>query len=313
MMTDPLSTFLEKQGFLILDGGLSTELEAQGHDLNHSLWSAKLIAENPEAIKKAHTAFLKVGADCIISSSYQASTKGLMASGYSKDEALALIRKSYQLAQESCDTFYEALSDKDNRLKPIVAASIGPYGASLADGSEYRGDYGLTEDELVSFHRERFEILSELSDLLAIETIPSFLEAKALKRLIQEQKDISVWVSFTCKDENHIADGSSIEEAVSLFVDLPQVLALGVNCSKPKYITALISNIKNSCGDKEIVIYPNLGEGYCATSKTWIENAEEDVNTLSPDWLIQGARLIGGCCRVSSKKLSDLRQAIIQL
>ena len=307
MRLSPLTPILEQQGFVIIDGGLATELERQGHDLNHSLWSARLLADDPDAILRAHRAFLNAGADCIISSSYQATPQGLRQHGFSAAEAKALILKSWELAHAACA---EAAPGRTGPA-PIAAASIGPYGAYLADGSEYRGDYGLSLDALVEFHRERFELLAPVATLLAFETIPSLDEAEAIRRLLLEAPEVNAWVTFSCRDAERISDGHSIEEAASVFDDLPQVIAVGVNCTDPVYVGALIRRLRARGGNKDVVVYPNSGEPYCAETKTWSPaNESQGLASLAPAWLADGARLIGGCCRVAA---ADLREIIASL
>ncbi len=311
MNENPIAPFLSKQGFLILDGGLSTQLESQGHDLNHSLWTARMLDENPGALKEAHSAFLQAGADCIISSSYQATPRGLTEAGYTREKAIELIRRSQSLAQECCDAFFGSLPSGTNRLRPIVAGSIGPYGAYLADGSEYRGNYGLSVDELAKFHRERFELLSGISDLLAIETIPSLDETKAMRVLLKEPGSASAWISFSCKDGKSINDGHAIESAIDCVADLQRVVAVGVNCTSPEHVPSLIERIKTCCGKKEIVIYPNAGEAFNATDKTWTASKQsKPIEEMAIEWYSLGARLVGGCCRVRAKDIAQLREAV---
>ena len=150
---------------LLLDGGLSNELERQGCNLNQKLWSAKLLESNPEAIILAHLIYLESGAGCIITSSYQATLPGFMAIGYDMHSARGLILKSVQLAEEARSRF---LSLNPRASKPLIAASIGPYGAYLADGSEYRGDYVISDQELADFHKPRINLLdNSTADILA--------------------------------------------------------------------------------------------------------------------------------------------------
>ena len=242
---------------LLLDGALATELEKQGLDLSTNLWSSQFLLDNPDAIKKVHLSYLEAGAKCIISASYQASIKGFMDHGLSEEEAIALLKKSVALAIEARDVFME---DKDYELLPLVAASIGPYGAILADGAEYRGDYVLSKDALLEFHEQRWEILAASpADLLAIETIPSFKEAEVILELLQQTPDKFAWVSFSCQDGEHISDGTPIKECVSLFSECDGVVAVGVNCTAPRYISSLIKHIRAGAPDKHIVVYPNSG------------------------------------------------------
>ncbi len=251
---------------LLLDGGLSNELERQGCNLNQKLWSAKLLESNPEAIILAHLAYLESGAQCIITSSYQATLQGFMAIGYDKSSASGLILRSVQLAEEARRRF---LSLNAHAIKPLIAASIGPYGAYLADGSEYRGDYVITDQELTVFHEPKVNLLANSSaEILACETIPGFQEAKVLSRILETVKK-PAWVSFSCKDGKHISDGTPIDDCAALFAQHPTVFAVGVNCTSPEFISDLIRSIKTKSGSKKIVVYPNSGATYHAESKTW--------------------------------------------
>jgi len=289
---------------LLIDGGLSNELEKQGHDLNHKLWSARLLAENPEAIVMAHLAYLEAGARCITSSSYQASLAGLMADGHDRAGAEALILRSVELAEAAVQRFTASGFNGD---KPLIAASVGPYGAYLADGSEYRGNYGISGEGLREFHLPRIRILDRSNaDFFACETIPDFQEARVLAEILLETIK-PAWISFSCKDYGHLNDGSAIEECAAFFSDHPNVFAIGINCTAPGYVSGLIESIKPKSGSKKIVVYPNSGEVYRADSKTWIGLSDPDsFNEMATEWLEAGADIIGGCCRIGPGHIESM-------
>lgn len=299
-----LQKFFETPSPLILDGGLSNVLEAQGCDLNQPLWTAKLLADKPETILKAHLDYLKAGAQCIITSSYQASISGFMTMGYSQEKAKALILKSVQLVEDAATI---ALNSGSINTRPLIAASIGPYGAYLADGSEYHGDYGVTDQVLRDFHGERINILAgSTADVLACETIPSFQEAKVLSDILHRVEK-PAWISFSCEDEAHLNDGSRIEECVAFFKDHSQVFAIGINCTKPKFISGLIQRIKPNAGEKRIIVYPNSGEAYNAKSKTWKGlSIPKDFAAMSQEWVALGADIVGGCCRIGPEHIKSI-------
>ncbi len=281
---------------LLIDGGLSNVLEQEGHDLNHKLWTASLLEEDPEAIIQAHLAYLKAGSQCITTSSYQAAVPGLLATGYDRDAAEALILKSVRLAEIAIE---RAMEKGLIEHRPLIAASIGPYGAYLADGSEYRGNYGVSDETLREFHRERISLLEQsAADLFACETIPSFQEARVLSEILLKVAK-PAWVSFSCKDEQHVNDGTGIEKCASLFKENSNVFAIGINCTAPEYVTGLIKQLKSGAGAKKIIVYPNSGEAYNAESKTWLGISDPDLFIeMAKEWLKTGADIIGGCCRI---------------
>lgn len=295
---------------LLIDGGLSNVLEEQGYDLNHKLWYAKLLEANPEAIIQAHYDYLKSGAQCITTSSYQASFLGFMAIGHNRDKAEALIIKSIQLAEIAIE---RAMASGFVDIKPLIAASVGPYGAYLADGSEYRGNYGVSDETLREFHLDRIRLLDRSNaDFLACETIPSFQETKVLAEILN-QVDKSAWISFSCKDEHHISDGTIIEKCVSIFTNHPKVFAIGVNCTAPKYISGIIKCMKASSGDKKIVVYPNSGEAYNAESKTWLGISEPKLFIeMVKEWTKLGADIIGGCCRIGPEHIRKISKFLAE-
>jgi len=299
-MTNPIASILDIQPALVIDGALATELESRGYDLKDDLWSAKILLEQPEAIKQLHYDYFKAGADCVITASYQATVEGFMKRGLNKEEAINLIKKSVKLALEARDEFWADEANRVGRVKPFVAASVGPYGAYLADGSEYRGNYGLTEEQLIEFHRPRMRALIEAgADLLACETIPSPIEARALVKLLGEFQGVSAWISFSCKDEAHVCEGESLEMCIRQIEASPQVAAVGVNCTSPKFIPALIHEAKKAT-DKPILVYPNSGESYSAEKKDWNNDpVYESFGDEAKEWREAGARMIGGCCRTS--------------
>jgi len=292
----------------IIDGGLSNVLEEQGCDLNHKLWTANLLEKNPEAIIQAHYHYLKAGAQCITTSSYQASIPGLIAIGYNRDTAEKLLIKSIQLAEIAIKKALEAdIVD----FKPLIAASVGPYGAYLADGSEYHGNYGVTDEVLRVFHLERIRILDHSNaDILACETIPCLQEARVLSDLLNHVSK-PVWISFSCKDEQHLNDGSKIKNIVSIFRNHPKVFAIGVNCTDPKYISGIIKCIKASAGNKKIIVYPNSGEAYNAKSKTWLGLSDPKLFVkMTKEWSKLGADIIGGCCRIGPEHIRKVSEIL---
>ena len=289
---------------LILDGGLSNVLEDFGCDLNNELWVANLLNTNPEAIIKTHLAYLKAGAQIISTSSYQATIPGFMKLGFNEHESKALILKSVELAHIALQRYYEKY---DPKHKPLIAASIGPYGAFLADGSEYRGHYTLSDKDLAEFHRKRINLLDESNcDLLAFETIPSIQEIKVLCEILKTIKTPS-WVSLSCKDGSSINDGTSIKEAAALIKDEPNIFAIGINCTAPKYISSLVTALKSAVGNKKIIVYPNSGESYNAKSKTWVKNSNPIAFAeMTSEWIELGADIVGGCCRIGPTHIKNI-------
>ncbi len=297
---------------MILDGGLATELEARGCDLNHELWSAKVLIEDPDTLRQVHADYLHAGADCIAGASYQASFDGFGRRGFTQDEAAELLRLSVRLAVQERDTFWSDPANRSGRLRPLVAASVGPYGAAQADGSEYTGRYDLDEEGLRTFHRQRWHVLATSgADVIACETIPAHGEAIVLLQLLRETPRAYAWFSFSCRDDKHVSDGTPLAEALALFRDEPRVVAVGINCTAPRFISSLIAEARGAV-DKPIVVYPNSGEGWDAAKKSWTGTAESvDFAAASESWHAAGARIVGGCCRTGPRHIREIRERLI--
>lgn len=309
---NPFLKCAARQGVLILDGGLATTLEARGFDLDDELWSAKLLLEAPAAIREVHRDFLVAGADCVTTASYQASLEGFRRRGLEASEGVELLRRSVRLAVEERDAFWSVPEHRRGRRRPLVAASVGPYGAFLADGSEYTGAYRIGDDELYEFHRTRWHVLADTpADLLACETIPSAREAGVLLELLRETPGRRAWLSFSCRDGAHLSDGTPIAEVARLCDATPNVAAVGVNCTKPEFIGPLLSELRRAT-EKPLVAYPNSGERYDAESGTWRESPSAvDWTEAAADWARSGATGIGGCCRVGPEQITALREALV--
>ncbi|MFT3891771.1 MAG: homocysteine S-methyltransferase [Anaerolineales bacterium] len=302
-----IASILNRYPALVIDGALATELEHRGYDLKDDLWSAKILLEQPEAIKQLHYDYFKAGADCAITASYQATIEGFMKRGLNEQQALALIQKSVKLAIEARDEFWAEEANHNGRLKPFVAASVGPYGAYLADGSEYRGNYGLSEEQLMDFHRPRMRALIDAgADLLACETIPTPIEARALVKLLGEFGNIHAWISFSCRDDAHVNEGERLEECIQQIEASPFVEAVGINCTSPKFIPALIREAKKAT-NKPVLVYPNSGETYDASKSDWDGHpVYKSFGEEAKVWYEAGARLIGGCCRTSPEDIRTI-------
>jgi homocysteine S-methyltransferase len=292
-VSDPLERMLASKGTLVLDGGLASELEARGADLSDRLWSARLLADDPELIRQVHLDYFAAGADIAISASYQASFEGFADRGIDRNRAAGLMRRSVELARSA------ALEHRDRHpgSTPIVAASVGPYGAMLADGSEYVGRYGLKVDQLRDFHRPRLEVLLDAGpDLLAVETIPAVEEAEAILTLLEELPEARAWISFSCRDGERISDGTPFLDAVKLATSSDRVVAVGLNCTPARYVTELIGRAAPL--PTPLVVYPNEGALWNATKRAWMlgPDPRPDFGALAVTWRAAGAAIIGGCC-----------------
>lgn len=295
---------LAVQDVIVLDGAFATELEARGFSVNDALWSAKGLFERPDLVRDVHLDYLRAGADVVTSASYQATAEGFQKRGFAAEEAEALLQKSVRLAQEARDMYMAERPAEEP--EPLVAASIGPYGAYLADGSEYRGDYDADEDVLTAFHAERLAVLAAARpDLLACETLPCLVEARALVRALREKEiRIPAWFSFSCRDAAHISDGTPIAACAHWLNSVPEAAAIGLNCTSPQYVEELIRTIRRET-EKPVVVYPNSGESYDASDKTW-HGAAEDFAAATRRWRAAGARLIGGCCRTAPRDIAAI-------
>ena len=310
---NPLLPLLAAQDLVILDGALATELEQRGADLRDPLWSAKLLIENPDLIRQLHYDYLVAGADIITTASYQASFEGFARRGIDAAQAAALLRLSVELACQARDAFWAAPANRRGRCRPLVAASVGPYGAFLADGSEYSGDYGLTVEELMAWHRPRLAVLATAgADLLACETLPCLGEGEALARLLPEFPATAVWLSFSCRDGAHIAHGEPLATAAALAERSSQIIAAGVNCTPPRYVESLLRAARTAT-HKPLLCYPNSGEAWDAVARCWVEErAAGEFASGALRWRDAGARLIGGCCRTSPADISRLRTLLLE-
>ncbi|WP_313565957.1 homocysteine S-methyltransferase [Mobilicoccus sp.] len=303
-MTTPTLDLLAPDTVWVTDGGLATQLEAMGHDLTDALWSARLLRDDPGAIVEAHLAFLRAGARVVTTASYQASYTGFAAAGIEADEATRLLLRSVELAREARDR-YEAEGGGGPRRggRAVVAASVGPYGASLADGSEYRGRYGLSVGRLRDWHARRVEVLAGSgADVLAVETIPDADEARAILDLVRGG-GVPAWLSYTVEDGRTRA-GQPWPEAFAVAADAPEVIAVGVNCCAPGDVLPAARTAREVTG-LPVVAYPNSGEGWDAAARSWTGTAAS-LGDLAPSWIQAGVRLVGGCCRVGPEQIAEL-------
>lgn len=308
---NPLQPFLDQFGVVILDGALATELERRGADLHDPLWSAKLLLESPDLIQQVHYDYFRAGADVATSASYQATFEGFADRGLTAVQAEDLMRLSVRLAQAARDQFWADPSHRTGRLRPLVAASIGPYGAYLHDGSEYRGDYGLSVTELMNFHRPRLAVLAESgADLLACETIPCQVEAEALLRLLAQFPQSLAWVSFSCRDGQSVWHGESLSDCIAFCNQSAQVVAVGVNCTAPRHITALLKK-GAAVAQTPLLVYPNSGETWDAQRHCWIsDTGTTDFRPLVQTWYNLGMRLSGGCCRTTPPTIAQISHTL---
>ena len=297
MTTRPSLAAAIAAGPVLMDGGLGTELESSGCDVTGILWSGQLLLDAPEVVEAAHRRFFAAGAQVAISGSYQLSFEGLAAVGVDRAAAETMLRRSVTVASAARDAAF----DPDQTW---VAASVGPYGATLADGSEFRGAYGKTVAELQEWHRPRLAVLADAgADVLAIETIPCLAEVEALLREI-DGSGVPSWLSLTCASATTTRAGEPVAEALAMAADVAEVLAVGVNCLPPADARALVATAAQSSG-KPVVVYPNSGEEWDAVHKSWYGDGSLLAGEVAC-WLADGARLVGGCCRVRPAEIEKL-------
>lgn len=314
-MSDLIAADLKNRKGLVVDGAMATELEKHGINTDSDLWSAKALIENPEAITAVHESYFQNGADVATTNTYQANVSKFMELGFSESESENLIIKAVELAKKARSNYFDSLP-KDVRQKraphPLVAGSVGPYGAYLADGSEYTGDYNLSKSEYQEFHYSRMELLDHAGvDLFAFETQPNFDEANALVDLLMDKfPKQHAWLTFSVKDDSTLCDGTSLSEAVKYFNGADQISAIGVNCTTLENIHEIVRNV-NQVTDKPIIVYPNNGDIYDPVTKTWQANPQADTfSDLVPEWLEAGAKLIGGCCRTTPNDIKEISNYI---
>ena len=302
---NPIKNLLNQKNFIIVDGALASELQRRGCDLNDSLWSAKVLFEQPELIQQVHYDYFKAGADCAITASYQATPLGFSKKGINLNDSIALIQKSVELAQQAKQQY---LSELVQPRPLLIAGSVGPYGAYLADGSEYTGNYQLSEEAFMEFHYVRIKALIDANvDLLACETLPSFTEIKALTKVIKQFPKISCWFSFTLKDDQHLSDGTPLSLVVEYLNNIEQIASVGINCIALEKVTSSL-NVLNKLTSKPLIVYPNSGEVYDPLTKQWHPNPQHNctfANQLT-NWIESGAKLIGGCCQTTPNDIANI-------
>ncbi|KAK1308591.1 Homocysteine S-methyltransferase 1 [Acorus calamus] len=305
-------------GCAVIDGGFATQLEKCGAKIDDSLWSAVCLIREPHLIKEVHLQYLEAGADIIVTSSYQATIPGFLSKGMSIEQAESLLQRSVKLAVDARDSFWKVVQNVpgNDYNRALVAASIGSYGAYLADGSEYSGYYGpdIDVDKLKDFHRRRLQILVNAGpDLLAFEAIPNKIEAQACVELLEEENiQIPSWICFSSVNGEHASSGESFKECLDVLNKSEKVKVVGINCSPPQFMENLISKFRGLT-KKAIAIYPNSGEVWDGRAKRWLPSEcfdDENFKTLVRRWHELGASLIGGCCRTTPSTIRAVSKVL---
>ncbi len=288
-----------------IDGGLSGELEKRGHDLSDKLWSARLLRDEPDAIAQVHQDYVAAGARVIITASYQASRKGFTQFGLTEQKADELIGLSVTLAKRVADKA---------KNKVWVAASVGPYGAVLGGGQEYVGNYGVSHQDLVDFHAQRIDVLAQANpDLFACETIPDLVEVKALLEVLSAYPHIPAWITMSAKDGAQTCVGQDISELAKAVKKYPNVVAIGINCTMPEFVTPLFEKL-SAVTDLPLVIYPNTGRVWDGIARCWIGEGHSTLPTqIISEWVELGAKLIGGCCGLGPDAIEAIDQDLTLL
>lgn len=292
------------RGPVVSDGAMATELEKRGVATNSALWSATAMLDHPDAIQAVHQSYLDAGAKIMTTNTYQANVPAFEQAGIAAAQARQLIQQAVTIAHTA--------RDASHVTDAVIAGSIGPYGAYLADGSEYTGAYQLTPSAYQDFHRERLALIMAAGvDVLALETMPRLDEVQALVQLITTTwTQQSYWVSFSIKDPQTLCDGTSLAVAAKWVAAQPNVVAVGVNCTTLENIAPALTTLKAAVA-VPLIVYPNSGDQYDPVTKTWQEtHLSHQFASFVPQWLAAGARIIGGCCRTTPKDIATVARAL---
>ena len=295
---------LEFGAVRVLDGGMATELERRGCDISGPLWSAHVLDSAPETIAAVHLDYLRAGADCISTASYQVSAKGYGELGRTAREAERALRQSVEIAEQAKQEYA-----RESGRRVWIAVSLGPYGAALHNGAEYHGRYEIGFDQLTAFHAERVAVAAETSaDVVALETIPSLEEARAILRALELSPKVTAWISFTCRDGKYVAHGESLQDCAEAVADSPQVVAIGVNCTAPQLVSQLIGEAhRGARRRKPLLVYPNSGEIWDATTRTWRGEADtKRYGAMAREWFEAKVQAVGGCCRTGPAHIAEV-------
>jgi homocysteine S-methyltransferase len=297
-------------GVRVLDGGMATELEYQGASIDGPLWSAHVLEDAPEKVIAVHRAYIEAGAACILTSSYQVSRMGYAEYGLSAERADAALLRAVELAHTARAEF------PDRRI--VVAASLGPYGAALHNGSEYHGNYGASFADLVEYHRSRIQVLADSNpdrqppDLLAFETLPSLEEALAIGEALAPWPELAAWFCFTCGDDQHVAHGELLSDCAAAVARFPQTVAIGLNCTHPRLLVKLIGELRRA-SDKPVVVYPNSGEDWDAEGRCWTGAGDPaSFAVKATEWFAAGAQIVGGCCRTRPAHIRQVAEVAVK-
>jgi len=308
---------LKANDILVLDGGFSTQLEKYVGDVSQDpLWTARALIERPDAVQQVHKDFLEAGARVLLTATYQASTQGFAQHlGLSQPDALAAMARSVSLAHAAMDECGKP------RGHVLVAGSVGPYGACQHDGSEYTGAYlgAMTREALAAWHLPRVTALMHAgADFIAAETLPCWREALAVLDAVASAGGFTpVWTSFSLQDENHVASGETVQEAVKQLrrhqlYSRGRLFAVGFNCCSPSVVQGAVEQVRQVCRDLPVVVYPNSGETWDGQRHCWTGESGELTAAQLGDWLRLGVVGVGGCCRVDAGMLARLKSSLVK-
>jgi homocysteine S-methyltransferase len=290
----------------VLDGGMATELEKRGCDITGPLWSAHVLDSAPEKVAQVHLDYLRAGADCISTVSYQVSGMGYAELGRPVAEAARALRESVAIADAARKEYR-----RESGRRVFIAASLGPYGAALHNGAEFHGNYDIGFDALVAFHAERLAVIADPNaDLVALETVPSLEECRAITTALGGFRNLRAWVSFTCRDGSHVAHGERLADCAELLDGVSQVVAVGINCTAPHLIARLIAAARAGT-TKPIFVYPNSGELWDAVKREWYGSSDVgEFAAMAAGWYEAGAQAVGGCCRTTPAHIRAVRDVL---
>jgi S-methylmethionine-dependent homocysteine/selenocysteine methylase len=148
------------------------------------------------------------------------------------------------------------------------------------------------------------------ADVLACETVPAARKAEALVAEA-DALGVPVWLSLTTvvDDDGGVRTrrGEPAAEVFALARGVAAVVAVGVNCTHPAAVAPSVRAAATAA--LPVVAYPNSGEGWDAVARRWTGAPAIGAVDVA-GWVRDGARLVGGCCRVGPELVARITAAL---
>ncbi|MGZ9224844.1 MAG: bifunctional homocysteine S-methyltransferase/methylenetetrahydrofolate reductase [Anaerolineales bacterium] len=278
---------------ILADGAMGTMLHARGVGFDKCFDELNLT--NPSAVADIHRAYIKAGAQLILTNTFGANRFKLGKHGL-EDHVLQLSQAGVDLAKRVVSASFRDV---------LVAGSVGPLGVRIAPFGRVQPEQARTA------FAEQIGALAEAgADLIVIETMSDLYEIREAIKAAQHVCSLPIVasVTFTRDDRTVLGDDPA---KVARILKEAGVDVIGVNCSGgPAQLLRILKQMCQAVPDGKFWVKPNAGWPEQVGGRIMYPADADYFGDYALSFREMGACIVGGCCGTTPQHIAAMRKAL---